>query len=236
MTETTHKLTQRMEALEKAPTKGKGTHETVNKLERGCHNDTCIGHLDALAVSIADLETRFQSFSSDLAAQMGTCTTALAELGKQTCDGPSSLTEKDLQACIQSASGHVLRLEKLSEKWNKLKVQGDSGSVDQFQETIRDQLPAEQFNNTKMRTGCDSHSMQERASQVGQQEANGGHRLPSPRSGQAPCFVHLQPASIPPVVLTPHTAPVTPRSPLLPCSIAPFPVLLWTPRQELSRA
>jgi len=177
MTETTHSLAQRMEALEKAPTKGKGTHDTVNKPARGCHNDTRTNHLDAWVASIADLETRFELFSSDAAEQMATCASALAELQEQTRDGPSGVTER--------FAGHLLRMEKLIENWEELQTAPDpSGSADPLQETIRNLLPAEHINNTKMRTGCESHSKQEQASQVAQREANGRHRLRSPRSGQ----------------------------------------------------
>lgn len=63
-------------------------------------------------------------------------------------------------------------------------------------------------------TICDSHSVQERASQVAQQEANGGHRLRSWEEFRL-CSVHLQPTRSPAAVLTPHSTQVTLRSPLL---------------------
>jgi len=323
ITQTTNSLAERVEALEKALTKG--GHDTVNKLARECHNDRRIEHSYALAASIADLETRFQLFSSETAAQMATCTTALAELREQTHDGPSFLTENVLQACIQNASCHVIRLEKLSKKWTELqKVQCRSGSVDaassdmptsqiNLASDIPQRVPLETCshgvdqlrlkeqvwrypqvhalvrpvahtfcccptlqlvqcheprgtchkshehgassstddnnNNNNNNSsgpsiscsltnamsserslatsnssiGSDSQLMQERASWVAQQKANGGHRLLSPRSGpeSRPCFVLPQPISSPPAVLAPHSAPVRLCSPLLIGSLSP---------------
>lgn len=91
-------------------------------------------------------------------------------------------------------------------------------------------------------TDCDAHLLQEQASHVAQQEANGQHRLYSPqfRVESRPRFVHPQPTSPPPAVLMPHSAPVTPRSSLRVVSLAPLALKFPTPpckmKQELSSA
>jgi len=218
MTQNTNGLAQRVEALERRSANGNGTHETVIHLARGCHKDTQIGHLDALAASLADLETRYELFSSDTTAKMASCTTALSELREQTRDG----TDSDLQACIQNASSHVLRLEKLSAKWTELqKVQGSSDSPDRFQKTIRDTV---------------KHCMKELLPEV-----KGGHRRQNPQCGKErqQCFVQCQPSSLLPAVLTFHSTPVTPRSLLQRYSYTPppaasrFPVGSCSLKQEL---
>jgi len=220
MTQNTNSLAQRVEALERRPAKGKGIHETGMKLAKGCHKDKLIGHVDALAASHADLEARFDLFSSKTAAKMASCATALAELQEQTRDGPSILTDSGLQACIQNASSHVLRLEKLSEKWTELqRVQGCSGSADQFLETTGDTATPRRKEPSP--------------------EANGGHRLHCPQSGEdsGPCLVLPQSTSSRPAVLTLHSTPVTLLSPLLPCSCAltalRFPAGSCSMKQEL---
>jgi len=163
MTQHTNGLVQRVEALER-PTKGKGSREMVVELARGCHKDTSIG-TEVLATSFADLEARFQSFSSETVANMDSCTTALAELRTQTRDGPSILPDKDLQVCIENASNFVLRLENMCAKWTDLQnVQGCIGSTDQLQETIKDSV---------------APGMKELLPEV-----NGGHGLHNPRLGE----------------------------------------------------
>jgi len=162
MTQNTDSLAQRVEALER-PSK-------VMEPARRCHRDTHFRHVDVLATSFADLESRFQLFSSDTVEMFGNCTTAVAELREQTRDGPSILTTNNLQACIQNASSLILRLETLCEE-----VQGHSGSADQLQEMVRDTVTLR---------------LKELLPEV-----NDGHGLRNPRSGEEspPFCVHPQP-------------------------------------------
>jgi len=135
LSEATHSLANRVEALEagKVPCEEKTMRPTMG----GC--DEATGRrLDLLAVSVTDLEARFELFRSETDAQLASSMASIQELrGKQ--GDEVLLTTDDLQACLKNASSHVTRLERLSEKW---KAQQDpvapQGNIRQVEEVCRD--------------------------------------------------------------------------------------------------
>jgi len=125
-----------------------------------------VERLDTLAASKTDLETRFDLLRRDVATQRATFSETLEHLQKELLETRFDLlrrnvatqratfsdvlehlqtkpggeeflaTDSDLQACIQTTSSHVARLERLHEKWTAMQAVGSS--TEQLQEVVRD--------------------------------------------------------------------------------------------------
>jgi len=129
ITEATHNLANRVEALEagKVPSE----ERPMRTMLGGC-DDASGRRLDLLAVSVTDLEARFELFRSETDAQIASSMASIEELRGKQDDEAALLTTDDLQACLKNASSHVTRLERLSEKWKAQQVpQGNGEQLEQ---------------------------------------------------------------------------------------------------------
>lgn len=134
-------LEQRMEALEGA----KARASKQNDQEKATHTSwsqhgPLVKRLDTLAVSMTDLEARFELLRSNTAAQLATLSVGLEQQRMELGSKEFLPTDSDLQACIVKASSHVSRLERLIGKWTEMQaVQGSS--KEQFREVAGEDVP-----------------------------------------------------------------------------------------------
>jgi len=132
ITEKVNGLVQRMDALEDEQTDQEATTP-------GMHHGLWVDRLDNLAVSITDLETRFELLRSDTAAQLATFSVGLEHQRKELGGKEFLPTDCDLQECIAKASSHVARLEKFHEKWTEMQAVQGSGTK-QFREVVEESV------------------------------------------------------------------------------------------------
>jgi len=129
-------LVQRVEAMDKQRDQEAATH--ARRLQDGLF----VERLDTLAVSMTDLNSRFELLRSDtatqLATQLATFSVALEHQRRELGGKEFPPTDTDLQGCILKASGHVAHLEGFHETWREKPAMPDSIPEQDHQEEAGD--------------------------------------------------------------------------------------------------